>query len=181
MNAIAIKPHTKDINIIEIEMKANTIFSFFNSILTDEIETLQNHLLYTDANALSQKKPAYFLGEQLLLGDALIIGKNGLEETDVTIPMQDLQQIINYNVPQFYTDVLHLLADTDINIYRTFQVIQGNEKLALNLEWVLYTFNIADERTKEYFINELTKSLQAQEDTEAYIKKMAQLAINAAG
>ena len=180
MNAMSIKPQTKDVNIIEIEMKANTVFTFFNSILTDEIESLQNHLIYTDANALSQKKSAYFLGEQLLLGNALIIGRNGLEETDITIPLQDLQEIINYNVPQFYTDVLNLLSKTDINIYRTFQVMQGSKKLALNLEWVLYTFNIADERTKEYFINELTRSLQTDENTEAYIKKMAQLAINAA-
>ncbi|MFK5938670.1 MAG: hypothetical protein QM497_09785 [Sulfurimonas sp.] len=181
MQAITIKPQIKEINSIEIEMKANTVFSFFNSILTDEIETLQNHLIYTDANALSQKKPAYFVGEQLLLGDAFIIGRNGLEETDAYIPQTELQELLNYDVPQFYQDTLDLLSQSDVNLYRNFDVMQGSEKLSLNLEWVLYTFNIADNRTKEYFIGELTKSLQAKENTEAYIKKMAQLAINAAG
>ena len=180
MQAISLNPHKKEIKTIEIEIKANTIYSFFNSILIDEIQTLQHHLIYTDANALSEKKQAYFLGEQLLIGDALIIGKNGLEEKDTTIPMQDLENIINYNVEKFYLDALALLAQSDINLYRPFNVKQGTEPLALSCEWVLYTFNIADERTKDYFLTELQKVLDTGSDVEAYIQKMAQLAMNAA-
>jgi len=180
MQAISIHPLSKEIKQIDIEMKANSVYSFFNSILIDEIETLQKHLIYTDANALSENKQAFFLGEQLLIGDALIIGKNGLEETDTTIPLQDLEGIINYHVEKFYLDALALLAQSDINLYRTFSVKKDNETLALSCEWVLYTFNIADDRTKDYFLTELQKVLDTNSSVEAYIQKMAQLAMNAA-
>ena len=181
MQAISLNPLDKEIKIIEIEMKANSIYSFFNSILIDEIETLQKHLLYTDANALSEGKLAYFIGEQLLIGDALIIGKNGLEEVDSTISVEDLESIINYHVEKFYLDALALLAQSDINLYRTFSVKKGDEQLALSCEWVLYTFNIADDRTKDYFLAELQKVLDTESSVEKYVQKMAQLAINAAG
>ena len=181
MQALSIHPEIQEIKTIEIEMKANSVYSFFNSILIDEVETLQQHLIYTDANALSENKKAYFLGEQLLIGDALIIGKNGLEEVDTTISKQDLKALINYHVEKFYLDALALLAQSDINLYRTFNVKQGNEPLALSCEWVLYTFNIADDKTKDYFLQELQKVLDSASNVEEYIQKMAQLAVNAAG
>ena len=180
MQALSINPSSQEIQSIEIEMKANTTYSFFNSILIDEITTLQKHLIFTDANALSEKKPAYFLGEQLLLGDALIIGQNGLEESDATIPQKTLEELISYDIPTFYADVLSLLSETDINLYRTFTLSHNGETIALNPEWVLYTFNIADERTKDYFLTELSKNMSADEDTNAYLQKMAGLALQAA-
>jgi len=179
MQAFSISPTKAEVKAVDLEMKANTTYSFFNSILIDEITTLQKHLIFTDANALSEKKQAYFLGEQLLLGDALIIGQNGLEESDVSIPKESLQELINYEIPSFYKDVLSLLSGSEINLYRTFTCTHNDEKLALNAEWVLYTFNIADEGTKEYFIKELTKTLQTNADVSAYLQKMAQLALNA--
>ncbi len=181
MLALSINSSTKELEEIDIEMKANTVYSFFNSILIDEIQTLSNHLIFTDANALSESKSAFFLGEQLILGDALIIGQNGLEEVDATIPQDTLKELINYDIPKFYQDTLALLSKSDVNLYRNFEVTKGAEKLSLNLEWVLYTFNIADDRTKEYFLNELQKVLDTKESVEEYIKKMAQLAINAGG
>ena len=181
MLALSINPSSKEIKELDIEMKANTVYTFFNSILVDEIQTLSNHLIFTDANALSESKPACFLGEQLFLGKALIIGQNGLEEADAYIPQAELQDLINYDVPKFYQDALALLSKSDVNLYRNFEVTQGSEKLSLNLEWVLYTFNIADDRTKEYFLSELQKVLVTKESVEEYIKKMAQLAINAGG
>ena len=180
MKAFSIIPHTKEIKSIDIEMKANTTYSFFNSILIDEITTLQKHLIFTDANALSEKKPAYFLGEQLLLGDALIIGQNGLEESDVTIPLETLKELINHDVPLFYKNVFTLLADTEVNLYRNFTLAHNDENISLNPEWVLYTFNIADERTKEYFTQELSKVLEAKSNVDEYLQKMAGLALNAA-
>jgi len=180
MQAFSIAPHLKEIKSIDIEMKANTTYSFFHSILIDEITTLQKHLIFTDANALSEKKQAYFLGEQLLLGDALIIGQNGLEESDVTVPLETLTELIEYGVPLFYTKVLSLLADTDINLYRTFTLSHNNENIPLSVEWVLYTFNIADARTQEYFIVELEKVLKSKSNVSAYLEKMAGLALNAA-
>jgi len=179
MLALSINPTSQEIKELDIDMKANTVYTFFNSILIDEIQTLSNHLIFTDANALSESKPACFLGEQLFLGEALIIGQNGLEEADAYIPQAELQDLLNYDVPAFYQDALSLLSKSDINLYRSFEVTQGTEKLSLNLEWVLYTFNIADDRTKEYFLTELTKVLDTNASVEEYIKKMAQLAINA--
>ena len=180
LKALTVNPATKQIEEIDIEMKANTVYSFFNSILIDELSSLNQHTIYCDANALSQQKKAYFLGEQLIVGEALIVGLMGMEESDANIPQEELQKLINHDVNDFYQDVLTLLAQSDVNLYRTFEVQQDGESLHLNAEWVLYTFDMADDRTKEYFITELTKSLDAKEDTLEYLKKMAQLAINAA-
>ena len=180
MKAISINPTTQEIKELDLDIKANTIYSFFNSILIDEMASLNQHMIYSDGNALSLNKKPYFIGEQIMVGDALIIGQNELEEVDATIPLKDLEVIVNYDVSQFYLDVLNLIAKTDINLYRPFEVIQNDENIQLNVEWVLYTFNIADDRTKEYFINELKKELEKDGNIETYMIKMAQLAINAA-
>ncbi len=181
LKALSINPSTKQIEEIDIEMKANTVYSFFNSILIDELASLNQHTIYCDANALSQQKEAYFIGEQLIVGEALIVGLMGMEESDANIPQDELKKLINHDINDFYQDVLTLLAQSDVNLYRTFEVQQYGEPLHLNAEWVLYTFDMADDRTKEYFISELQKSLDADEETFEYLKKMAQLAINAAG
>jgi hypothetical protein len=181
MKALTINPQTKEISEVDIEMKANTIYTFFSSILIDELESINEHIIYTDANALSEKKKPYFIGEQLVLGDALILGRFDFDDMDVKIPKEELATLINYEVNEFYQKVLEQLSSTDINLYRTFEVEKNGEKIPLNTEWVLYTFNIADDRTKEYFINELQKVLDAGESVEAYMQKMAQLAMNVAG
>jgi hypothetical protein len=180
LKALTINPGTKEIEEIEIEMKANTVYSFFNSILIDELPTLNQHIIYSDANALSLKKEPFFLGEQLILGKALIVGQRGMEEVDASIPAEELASLIDYEVNDFYRDSLALLSQSDINLYRTFDLQKGTETIPLNIEWVLYTFNMADERTKEYFLNELEKALDAKEDITEHLKKMAQLALNAA-
>ena len=181
MKALSINPLTQEIEELDIEMKANTLYTFFSSILIDELESMNEHVIYADANALSEKKPAYFLGEQLIIGDALILGRFDFDDMDAKITKEELASLLTYEINDFYATVLELLASTDINLYRTFEVEKNGEKIALNSEWVLYTFNIADERTKEYFINELKKVLDAGESVEAYMQKMAQLAMNAAG
>jgi len=180
LKALSINPATKVIEEIDIEMKANTVYSFFNSILIDELSSLNQHTIYCDANALSQQKEPYFLGDQLIIGEALVVGLMGMEESDANIPQEELEKLIRDDVNDFYRDVLALLGQSDVNLYRTFEIAQDGELLQLNAEWVLYTFDMADDRTKEYFINELQKSLDAGEDTLDYLKKMAQLAINAA-
>ena len=161
-------------------MKANSVYSFFNSILIDELSTLNQHTIYTNANALSQKETPYFLGEQLLIGDALIVGLNGMEEVDAIVTPEELTEFISYDINTFYRESLGLLAQSDVNLYRTFAVQQADETLQLNAEWVLYTFNLADQATQAYFMTELKKALDAKEDITAYLQKMAQLAINAA-
>lgn len=180
MKALSIKPHENAIEEIEIEMQPNTVYTFFRSILIDELPTLDKHVVYTDANALSNKKKPFFIGTQIVVGEVLILGRNNFEDIDVSIPLKDLKTLINHDIPQFYEDVLELLAQTEINLYRTFEVNYKDEKIQLNTEWVLYSFNIADDKTKEYFINELKKVINEKGDVEAYIVKMAQIAINAA-
>ena len=179
MKALSIYPSSREVREIDIEMQANTVYSFFNSILIDEITTLNQHMIYSDANALSENKNAFFLGEQLIIGNALVVGQDGLNEKDVSISKKELESLAIHEINEFYKEVLSLLCATDINLYRTFEVESSSERMALNTEWVIYTFNIADERTKDYFLTELKKVLNAQESVEEYMKKMAQLAINA--
>lgn len=181
MQALHVKSEKQEVEALEITMTANTIYSFFGSILIDELSSIKEHVIYTDANALSEEKKPYFIGEQLILGDALVLAREGFDDTDVKITQKELASLINPNLNDFYKEVLSLLVKSDINLYRTFIVEKNCEKIALNAEWVLYTFNIADEKTKEYFLNELKKSLSLQEDTANFIQKMAQLAMNAAG
>ena len=180
MQALTIDAQTQEVKEIELEMAANTLYTFFSSILIDELGSIKEHVIYTDANALSEKKDAYFLGEQLLIGDALIFGREGLNDVDVKITQKELASLVKKEVNDFYKEVLSLLSATDINLYRAFEVEKNGEKIGLNTEWVLYTFNIADERTKEYFINELKKVIEADGDVGAYMQKMAQLAMNVA-
>jgi hypothetical protein len=180
VKALTINPETKEIKEIEIEMKANTVYSFFNSILIDELQTLNQHTVYSDANALSQHKEPFFLGEQLILGEALIIGRRDMEETDANIPTAELEPLVDFEVNDFYRETLALLSQSDINLYRSFDLQKGTETIPLNTEWVLYTFNMADERTKEYFLNELKKALETGEELLEHLKKMGQLALNAA-
>jgi len=180
MKALIINHETKELQEQEIEMQANTLYTFFSSILIDELEALNEHVIYSDANALSENKTPYFIGEQLVLGDALVLGRYDFDDVDVKIKKEELQTLINYEVNDFYKEVLSLLSQTDINLYRTFEVQKNGENIPLNSEWVLYTFNIADERTRAYFIDELKKVLAAEENVEAYMQKMAQLAMNVA-
>jgi len=179
MNAYSIDHTTAQVKEIEIDMQANTVYSFFGSILIDELSTLNKHMIFTDANALSEKKTPYFIGEQLIVGDAFIIGREEFTDLDVSIKKEELESLIIKDVSQFYKDTFALLHETDINLYRTFILKKGSEKVTLNTEWVLYTFNIADDRTKEYFINELKKAINAGEDAESFMQKMAGLALNA--
>ena len=181
MKALAVNPLTQSVEELDIEMKANTVYTFFSSILIDEIEAINEHVIYSDANALSEKKKAYFIGEQLVLGNALILGRFDFDDIDVKISKEELTALISYEINDFYTRVLALLSSTDINLYRTFEVEKNGEQIALNTAWVLYTFNIADEKTKEYFVRELQKVLDAGKSVEEYMQKMAQLAMNAAG
>ena len=181
MKALVIDGEKKELKEIDIEMQANTVYTFFNSILIDELGTLNQHMIYSDANALSLKKTPYFIGGQLIVGDALITGQNGMQDCDITISTKDLELLLNYDVSPFYLEVIDLLSSSDLNLYRTFELIHKDENIQLNLEWLLHIFNIADDKTKDYFINELKKVIDSKESVEEYVYKMSGLAINASG
>lgn len=179
MKAYSIDPVNQEVKEIDIEMQANTVFSFFNSILIDELNTLDKHTIHSDAEAISNEAIPFFMGEQLVVGNALIIGKNGLEDVEASIPHDDLTSIVNYDVSSFYIDALKLLGNTDINLYRVFEIKREEELIQLNTEWVLYVFNMADDKTKEYFLTELKKAVDTKVDMLEHIQKMAILALQA--
>ena len=180
MKAYSVDPRAQELKAIDIEIQANTVYSFFNSILIDESSVLAKHVIYSDADAMNANKKPFFIGGQITFGDVLVLGRNEFEDMEALIPQDELELLIDYEVNSFYTDVLALIASSEINLYKTFEVEKKGEKVALSSEWVLYTFNIADERTQEYFINELKKVVDAKESVEEYMKKMAALALNAA-
>ena len=180
MKAYAVNPQKQELKEIDIEIQANTAYSFFNSILVDESELINEHIIYSDSNALSEKKKPFLVGGQLILGDALIVGRVDFEDKEVTIPSSDLGSLITYELSPFYMEVLELIASSDINLYRSMEVYSKNEKVSLNIEWVLSTFDMADERTKAYFVTELKNTITAQASLEEYMNKMAGLALNAA-
>ena len=180
MKAYSIDPKKKEIKEIEIDMQPNTVYSFFNSILIDDLHTLQNHTIHSDAEAISNKKEPFFIGNQLVVGDALIIGKNGIEEVDVTIPLEDLKEIVSYEVSDFYKQTLEYLATSDINLYKLFEIKkEDTELIELNTEWVIYVFSIADKKTQEYFLYALKTAVEEKADMLQHIQKMAVLALQA--
>ncbi len=180
MKAYVVESQTQTLKEVDIEILANTAYTFFSSILIDESEIISNHIVYTDANALVANKTPFFLGGQLLVGDALILGREDFTDMEVTIYKDELGELVKYDVSQFYKDALTTLSATELNLYRTIDVMVNAEKVSLNAEWVLSTFNIADERTREYFLNELQKTIDSKESVEEYMKKMAGLALKAA-
>jgi hypothetical protein len=180
MRALSLDAITQKVKELDIVVQANTVYSFFNSISIDELSAIKEHTIYCDSNAMHLKKTPYFIGEQLIFGNALILGQNELTEVDATIPKADLEKLINFNLPPFYKDVLELFATSDeVNIYKVFELTKDDKKYQLNGEWLLYTFNIADGKTKDYFLSELKKVVEKSGNIEDFIHKMSALALNA--
>ncbi|WP_324171507.1 hypothetical protein [Sulfurimonas sp.] len=179
MKAYSISPKNKEAKEIDIEIQANTVYSFFNSISIDDFSIIDKHTIYSDSDAISNEKEPFFLGEQLIIGDALVLGQKDSFDNEITIPKNELETLINYDVPSFYISALKLLKHSNINLYRVFEVTKEQEDIKLNSEWVLYVFNIADEKTKEYFLGELKKAIDAKVNITEHMQKMAILALNA--
>ena len=179
MKAYTINPASQITEEIELDVQANTVYTFFNSISIDDLDTLDKHTIHSDADAISKGKKPFFVGEQLIVGEALIFGKDGLEDIEVTIPNVDLDSLVNYDVSDFYIESLKILKNSDINLYRVFELTKEGEDIQLNSEWVLHVFNMADTQTKEYFISELKKALDTKVNILEHFQKMAFLALNA--
>ena len=179
MKAYSIDSTKQELKEIDIEMHADTVYSFFDSTLTDELSIFGTHTIHSDAKAISKNMKPFFVSEQLIIGNALIVGKDGLFDTDASISKDELESQITYEVSPFYKKVLKLLQKTDINLYSIFEVTKQEEDIKLNTEWVLHVFNMADERTKEYFLDELKKAIKAKKDITIHMQNMAILALNA--
>ena len=61
MQFLAIEASSGEVSELELQMQANTLYTYFDSILIDELMPLNGHVVYSDANALSEKKKAYFM------------------------------------------------------------------------------------------------------------------------
>jgi len=179
MRALSIDVENKELKEINIEIQANSVYSFFSSISIDDFQIINKHIIYSDANALEQNKKPYFIGSQLVLGDSLILGYENMVDGEATIPSNELETLINYDVSEFYVDALNLLSKTEVNIYSMFELEHNGEKLELNCEWLLYTFNIADDKTKKYFLDELQKVILSKDNVKEFIEKISKLALNA--
>lgn len=177
MNIYIVKPKTKEIQTSDFDGQMTSIYTYFNSLLVDNSTVLNNHVIYT--NAQHTDESIFFIGEQLFIGDALILGLNGFEETDASIQQDDLSPLISFAVNDFYKQALRPLFDFEININDSFYV-KDDEDMQINFEWVIYTFNKADEKTKQYFLDEMKKACIDKETTKQYFNKMAQLAVDAA-
>lgn len=180
MRFLHINPDKRSVEKIDLKLEANTFYTFFSSILIDELPILNNHTIYTDANALSEKKTPYLIADQIILGEALVLGQNGLEEVDATLQEEELVSLIDYDISDFYKETLSLLSQTDENLYKAFFVEHNSKKMELNIAWVLYFFNIADNKTKSYFVNELKKTIEKKENVTPFMQKMAIAALRAA-
>ena len=179
MKAYSIDPQTQSIKELDIIVEANTTYSFFNSILIDESESIAQHVIYSDAQALDAEKKPFFIGGELFVGEVLILGREDFADKEVSIPQDELELLVNYEVLPFYVDVLALLKEQDINLYRLVEITHKGEKTSYNIETLLRTFNIADERTKEYFTTELQKVISQKSNVQEYMSKMALLALQA--
>ena len=76
MKAYSINPKTKETQELDIAIQANSVYTFFSSISIDELNALDKHTIYSDAEAISKGKQPFFIGDQLIVGDALIFGKD---------------------------------------------------------------------------------------------------------
>lgn len=179
MKIFSIDPETQTLETQNFDGQVNSIYTFFNSILVDNSHTLNEHIIYTDGNAQIDTHLPYFIGEQLFMGKALIIGLNGYEETDAKIKQEQLSSLISYDVNMFYKKALNALAKEQLNLYTIFEVNDNGTPLHVSYEWVIFTFNMADERTQEYFLNSLDMTIIEEKSVAQTFQKMAQLAVNA--
>lgn len=179
MKAFSVDVEKQELKEIDIEIQANTVYSFFNSIAIDDFHVINKHIIYSDANALENNKKPYFIAKQLIIGDALILGQTNMADGKATIPKDDLELLIDYNISEFYLKTLKLIAPAQINIYSTFEINHKGENIQLNTEWLLHAFNMADDKTKDYFLSELKKVSDSKEGVEQHIYKMTALALNA--
>ena len=129
MKLLHIDPITKSVKELELKVEANTFYTFFSSILIDEFPIDANHTLYSNANALSENKTPYFVADQIVLGEALVLGNNGYEEVDATLTPAQLESMIRFDVSDFYKKALFLLAKTDENLYKAFYVEHNGSPL----------------------------------------------------
>jgi hypothetical protein len=176
MKAFLIDPDTQTVTEQNYDGQPNSLFTLFGSLLVDQHAIVRDHMVFCGSEAYEKEKKGFLLGEKLLFGKALITGIAGFEETDAVIGADELQQLIRFEIPEFYTQTLALLpADFSLEERYEMQLEEGAEPVTA--EWVVFAFNLADAATKTYFLNHLESTVTKGESVHAYLKKMGELAI----
>lgn len=176
MKSFLIDPETRTVTEQNFDGQPNSLYNLFNSLLVDNNAILNKHMVYTGTEAFERGQKGFFLGEKLLFGRALVTGYAGFEEIDATIRTDELEALLLFELPEFYTKVIALLPP-EFSFEETFELSLGNETESVTPEWVLYVFNMADANTKTYFLNKLESSVTQGENVMEYLKKMGGLAI----
>jgi len=178
MKALLIDPETRSVIPQQYDGRPDSLYTLFRSLLVDSSDVLNNHVIYSGAEAFEKEEKGFFLGEKLLFGRTLIVGHTGLEEDDATIPADEAEALVRFEIPSFYRDALALLP-RDFSFDEPFELRLEEGGEHVTVEWVLYAFNLADEATKSYFLEHLSHTLSEGGDVYDYLKKMGNLALKA--
>ncbi len=180
MKAYLIEPQTQTVSVQDFDGQPHSLYTLFGSLLVDTHEVLKRHNVYSAAEAFEKGEKGFFLGEKLLFGKTLVTGREGFEDIDAAILPEELETLVMYDLPAFYEKVLALLPK-DFSFSERYMLQAGDMQEAVNPEWVFYVFNMADEATKNYFLNHLEETVVRKNDIHAYLKKMGEIAVKSMG
>ncbi len=176
MHAYLIDPESRCVTVQEYDGQPHSLYTLFGSLLVDTNEVLNEHMVYTAGEAFEKGGKPYFLGEKLLFGKALVTGYAGFEDLDAAIKKEELESLLLYDVPAFYEKILSQLP-ADFDFARKYALDANDMHEKVTPEWVFYVFNMADEATKNYFLNHLEETVTKGENLHGYFEKMANIAV----
>ena len=179
MKTYLINPENKNFSEQDFDGQVNTLYTLFDSLLLEHAYGINQHIIYSDSNAYERGERPFFIGEQLFFGKVLVIGLEGFGEVDVKIGLKELKSLCSFKINAFYSSALRLLQESKVSFYAPFEGL-SSEDMLINCEWVLYTFNMADEATQRYFLDALFKAQEENSDLLEQMKTMASLALKAA-
>ncbi len=179
MKAYLIDPETQSISQHDFDGQPNALYTLFNSLLVDTSDVLLEHTVYTATEAFERGERGFFLGDKLLFGKALVTGNAGLQDTDAAIEENALKALANFTLPLFYEKTLKLLPAAFSFNERYDLSLDGIDDQATP-EWVFYVFNMADEPTRNYFLEHLAETGRKEGDIHSFLKRMGELALKSA-
>lgn len=178
MKAFLIDPENATVTPTDYDGQPHSLYSLFGSLLVDSHDVLNRHSVYASSEGFEKGKRPFFLGEKLLFGMTVVTGKEGFEDVDALISEGELLQITQFGLPQFYEEVFERFP-ANFNFDEPLQLSAGETEETVPPEWVLYAFNMADKKTKQYFMHTLDDTLVKGDDLYVFLKKMGEIALKA--
>jgi len=173
MKAFLIDPQDRTITLQNFDGHPNSLYTLFGSLLVDAADALNDHSLYSSTEAFERAERGFLVGEKLIFGKTLLAGIAGFEDTDATITQDELRALTRFELPAFYTQTIALLPKT----FMFGNAVTITEEHSLTGEWIIYAYNMADTKTKTYFLNELESTIRTGKDVTAFMKKMGEIAL----